>query len=168
MAIEALKELVSNGFPNASLDIVGPVSSESYFKLLKDMVSKFRLEKNVNFYSQKKHSDLVPFYQQADLFTLPSQSESFGMVMVEAMACGTPVAATLNSGGPVDIIEDGKNGILCSPENYSAAILNYFENLNLQIEMSSNARKKAKNSYSLDATYQALEDSINSILNDYK
>ena len=165
MAIEALKELVNNGFNSASLDIIGPISSESYYIFLKNMVNEFGLQKNVNFHSQKQHADLVPFYQQADLLTLPSRSESFGMVMTEAMACGTPVAAIDCPGGPKEVIEHEKDGILISPEDYSTTILKYFENPKLLVEMSVNARKKALDSYSLNASYKALEDSINSILN---
>ncbi len=165
LAIGAIKNLVEKGFTNAHLNIIGPVSSESYYSSLKQLISVLQLEKNVSFLGEKNHSELIPFFQQADLFTLPSKSESFGMVIVEAMACGIPVAAIHSSGGPEDIIDHGKNGILASPEDYCEEVLEFFKNKNYALDMSIKAREKVLASYSINATSQALEDSVNSVLN---
>lgn len=59
-------------------------------------------------YPQKK---LPPFYNAADVFVFPSQTDTFGLVMLEAMACGTPVAAFPVT-GPVDVVSDPTAGIL--------------------------------------------------------
>ncbi|SOC78567.1 Glycosyltransferase involved in cell wall bisynthesis [Salinimicrobium sediminis] len=162
-ALEALKKLVENGFLNAQLDIIGPVSSKVYFVQLKELVLKLQLEKNVHFLGEMEHLELVSHYQGADLLMLPSKSESFGMVMVEAMACGTPVAAMSSSGGPGEIIEHGQDGIIASPENYGEEILQYFKKKEKQIYLSKRAREKVERSFSIQATYKALENSVDSV-----
>ncbi len=56
--------------------------------------------------------DALPaIYSAADVFTFPSHSETFGLVMLEAMACGTPVAAFPVT-GPLDVVGDSEGGVL--------------------------------------------------------
>jgi glycosyltransferase involved in cell wall biosynthesis len=59
--------------------------------------------------------ELVDAYRAADVFLFPSTTETFGLVALEAMACGVPVIAA-NTGGVLDIIKDGENGLLFNPE----------------------------------------------------
>jgi glycosyltransferase involved in cell wall biosynthesis len=63
------------------------------------------------------------FIARADVFALTSTYEGFGNVLIEAMACGTPVVAT-RSPGTAEIVEDGKNGVLVDhdPQAVAAAI----------------------------------------------
>jgi glycosyltransferase involved in cell wall biosynthesis len=59
----------------------------------------------------KHGKDLAYYYQQADVFVFPSRTDTFGLVLIEAMACGTPVAAYPVT-GPIDVIRDPAVGVL--------------------------------------------------------
>lgn len=62
----------------------------------------------------------LPFMQQADVFVLSSVFEGFGNVIVEAMACGTPVVATDCQFGPAEITRGGRVGVLVQPRDAQA------------------------------------------------
>ncbi|GAA0871228.1 hypothetical protein GCM10009117_03740 [Gangjinia marincola] len=166
MAIEALKSLVDAGFKDAELNIIGPTSSPEYKNELECLVKENSLENQVHFLGHKEHDELPYYFQEADLFTLPSDKETFGMVMIEAMACGTPVAGINCPGGPADVITDQINGLLSSPEEYSKKIVAYFENNDKQKLISKGALQKARDEYSIAATSKVLRRSVEDALNE--
>jgi len=65
----------------------------------------------VEFVGFKTGAELAYYYNLADVFVFPSQWETFGLVMIEAMACGTPVAA-YPCQGPEDVIDQGITGFM--------------------------------------------------------
>ena len=65
----------------------------------------------VEFVGFKTGKDLADYYRLADVFVFPSRWETFGIVMIEAMACGTPVAA-YPCQGPEDVIDEGITGCM--------------------------------------------------------
>lgn len=60
----------------------------------------------VRFLGEKAHAQLPPFYRAADVFVFPSRTDTFGLVLLEAMGCGLPVAAYPVQ-GPVDVVREG-------------------------------------------------------------
>jgi glycosyltransferase involved in cell wall biosynthesis len=66
---------------------------------------------DVEFVGFKTGKDLADYYRMADVFVFPSRWETFGIVMIEAMACGTPVAAYPVQ-GPLDVIDQGTTGYM--------------------------------------------------------
>lgn len=58
--------------------------------------------------------ELAATYADADAFVFPSETDTYGQVVVEAQASGVPVVA-IRSGGPADLIADGRSGLLCEP-----------------------------------------------------
>jgi glycosyltransferase involved in cell wall biosynthesis len=65
----------------------------------------------VEFVGFKTGKDLADYYRLADVFVFPSKWETFGIVMIEAMACGTPVAA-YPCQGPEDVVDEGVTGCM--------------------------------------------------------
>src|SRR5262249_52363760 len=63
--------------------------------------------------------ELVTLYQQADIFCLPSMVEGFGLVILEALACGTPVITTTHTAG-ADIATQGQTGFVLEPGDQDA------------------------------------------------
>lgn len=95
-----------------------------------------------------KHVTISPFtnkikekYKNADIYVLPSRTEGFGLVLVEAETMGLPLVA-FDCGGPKEIIINGENGFLVEPENFLAlsfSILHLISNDELRVKMSKNA-----------------------------
>lgn len=72
------------------------------------------------FLGAKQHDELAAYYNCADVFVFPSRTDTFGLVMAEAMACGVPVAAYPVE-GPLDLVASGRSGML--DENLERACL---------------------------------------------
>ncbi|MEO5691937.1 MAG: glycosyltransferase family 1 protein [Usitatibacter sp.] len=66
---------------------------------------------DAKFVGAKRGVELASYYQRADVFVFPSRTDTFGLVLAEAMACGTPVAA-YPVRGPIDVVKDAAAGVL--------------------------------------------------------
>ncbi len=84
---------------------------------LKDIQSRYR---DVNYLGVLGQHELAQVYVSADVFVFPSKTDTFGLVLLEAMACGLPVAAYPVT-GPVDVLGDSKAGVM--HENLRTACL---------------------------------------------
>jgi len=81
---------------------------------LQEQINRLGLQNHVKLLGYVPDDQLALWMNAADLFVLPSLSESFGIVQIEAMAVGTPVVATYN-GGSEEIIISEDYGLLCPP-----------------------------------------------------
>ena len=82
---------------------------------LRAQTSALRLGNSVCFVGFRTNP--LPWLRRADAFVLSSRSEGFGNVLVEAMACGTPVISTDCDHGPREILQDGRYGVLVPPRD---------------------------------------------------
>lgn len=96
-----------------SLVIIGDGSER---KNLEKLTEKLGLKDRVEFLGEIHNRKILEPLSKADCFVLPSLKEGFGIVILEAMAAGVPVIAS-KVGGIMDIIEDGKTGLLVEPGN---------------------------------------------------
>ncbi|RJQ65626.1 MAG: glycosyltransferase family 1 protein [Desulfobacteraceae bacterium] len=99
-------------FPKLHLLIIGGDGPQAPSSLnLIALAAQLGLADAVRFVGRVEQQDLPPYYSAADLLAFPSDYESFGLVVLEALACGIPVVAT-PVGAVESIIQDGVNGIL--------------------------------------------------------
>lgn len=97
--------------PATVVMVGGSLEGDPELERLQALARKQGLDDKVHFVGAIPQEDLPRFYSAADLVVIPSHYESFGLVAVEALACGTPVIAT-KVGGLQYIVQDGKNGFL--------------------------------------------------------
>jgi glycosyltransferase involved in cell wall biosynthesis len=99
-----LEEFFNLKFPNSKKIMVGDGP------MLEEYKKKYN---DVEFVGFKTGNELAKYYANADVFVFPSQWETFGIVMIEAMACGTPVAAYPCT-GPIDVVDQNITGYMAN------------------------------------------------------
>lgn len=142
-----LKALAQINDKSINLLVVGTGSDRLF---LKKLCAELKLDDAVDFFGYCPRAELNRLYNSADLFILPSRSESFGMAFAEAMACALPVIGT-KTGGIVDLIDHGEGGILVEPANVeeiAQAILKMKNSPQMRLEMGRKNREKILRKYS--------------------
>jgi len=142
--IQQLRETM-DALPNAHLAIVGGGPSVDRFKtLFADLVEEDR----VRFMGVMKGSKLSKAFASADVFVLPSDSETLGFVVLESMASGVPPVG-VRAGGVPDLISHGETGMLAGPgdegaADFTAKVKFLIDNPEERRQMGLNARKEAE------------------------
>ena len=113
--LEAMQELKNDG---VTLEVIG--SGEGHAKIAA-MVERLGLGEHVTLPGYIALERLYGYYHRADVFVLPSLSESFGQVLLEAMSCGLPIVAS-SVGGIPETVRHGRNGLLVPPRDAGAIV----------------------------------------------
>jgi glycosyltransferase involved in cell wall biosynthesis len=117
--ISALAELKKEG-ENYKYLILGKYDDLEYQRVTQ-LIQKLNLAEQVKLCGFIPDAEISSYFSLADLFVMPSQKEGFGIVFIEAMACGLPVIAG-NLDGSVDALVNGDLGILIDPNDERALI----------------------------------------------
>lgn len=145
----------------AELVCVGPVDVDFQAALNKLPI------KNVTFKGTMSRNDIHQAYQSADIFSLPSAEEGFGMVVLEAMASGLPVVIS-DQVGAGDLITDGKNGMIVPYNDETAlsnALLRLVENAGLRSDLGAAALETADSALGWDGYVDRAIAMYQNILN---
>ncbi|MGO9500640.1 MAG: glycosyltransferase [Streptosporangiaceae bacterium] len=129
-------------YPDVHLAVVGNGNRQPYYEAL---ARQLGIASQVEFCGRLDGQELVAAYQTADVLITPSRREAFGMVLVEAMACGVPVVASAVEGIP-DVVDDGVSGFLVEPDDiggFAGKIRELFDDPALSARFSENARRIA-------------------------
>jgi phosphatidyl-myo-inositol dimannoside synthase len=151
--------------PRLSLVLVGTGDD---LPRLKSVASAENFGDAAIFLENLPRTQLAACYSRADIFALPSTGEGFGLVFLEAMAFAKPVVGVA-SGGTLDLIREGKNGLLVPPagENPDAltkALDRLLRDAELRRELGLNGAAIVANEYSVAAFQRALELVVASVL----
>jgi D-inositol-3-phosphate glycosyltransferase len=161
VAILSLAEAVSRdpvGTRDVVLAVVGGPSGRSAadrdeVSRLMDLAAASGVGDHVMFFPPQPQMRLADFYSAAEVVLVPSRTESFGLVALEAQACGTPVVAA-STGGLRYVVEDGETGFLVSgwdPADYADRLLTLLDDPTTRARMGEAAVLRALR-FSWDAT----------------
>jgi D-inositol-3-phosphate glycosyltransferase len=132
---------------------------------LKDLVSWLNISDVVRFENPAPRAGLPQWYRAADLVCVPSYSESFGLVALEAQACGTPVVATA-VGGLRTAVADGISGVLVDghdPRAWSSVLARLLQEPQRRVLLSMGAIEHASH-FGWDTTARGTLDIYDRII----
>jgi glycosyltransferase involved in cell wall biosynthesis len=146
---------------SVDLKIIGPIDcdrdySQNILRLIE--IENQKGKHKIRYLGTVDYPTLIEEYQKASIFVLPSFFEPFGVVLLEAMACGTPVVST-HTGGTPEIVKTGENGILVpvnNPVKLAKAIDYLLENKDARIKFGKAARKTVIDNFSIEVVVKKL------------
>lgn len=166
VAIRTLAEAVASD-PGVAAELVlaivggpsGPEKGAEVARLL-ELAAALGVSERVMLFPPQPQSKLVDFYTAADVVLVPSRSESFGLVALEAQACGTPVIAAAVGGLPY-VVVDGQSGFLVDghdPADHADRLLQVLREPRLQSSLGEQGARQA-----LRFTWEATTDEMVSV-----
>jgi len=139
----------------------GPLTMEA----LKNFARQKRAESSIIFTGAR--SDIPEILNAADLLIVPSEIEPFSLAAIEAMAAKLPVIANIKSGGPTEIIDDGRTGILVDCSDTDAlveAVLKLIKDQPLRISLAEAGYKKAKEKFDIPVFMRNMQKLLQEVL----
>lgn len=153
---------------NGRLLIIGQGTLENK---LRQLVTNLELKDKIVFLGNVDSQDMIAYYHSCDVFVLPSteSAEAFGIVQLEAMACGKPVVNTLLPTGVPHVSIDGQTGITVEPGNareLSRAINELLNNRDLRAQYGRAARKRVQDFFTIERIAEGVCCLYKNVLNE--
>lgn len=153
--ITALPKLLPR-WPNLQLVAVGQGDDKDW---LAGLAEENGVRRHVHFLSGLNYGQLAACYSACDVFALPSRGEGFGLVYLEAMACGKPVIGGAHGGAP-EVIEDGVTGYLVQHGDavqLATSIATLLANPELAREMGLRGKQRVENEFRFNVFSKSLK-----------
>ena len=162
--IPAFAEVIKKE-PKAILVLAGP-DDEGYGQKIKSQISNLKISDKVIFTDMLLGEEKEAAFREADVFVLPSYSESFGMAVVEAMSFGLPVVITEGVGISPSINRAGAGLVINKDEKQlTEAILKILNNPELAKKMGENGKKLVETEFSSEKVAEKWIEEYNKIIN---
>ena len=142
--------ILSKKYPDWKLDIIGDGQEKS---ILEEYIKVHNLEKLVTLHGFQGKNYIDKIMQDSSIYLMTSHTESFGIVLIEAMSHGIPCIAMDSAEGAREIINSGYNGYLIKNRNYNVMVKkigDLINNRNDRLKLGENARKSVEK-YTSDA-----------------
>lgn len=167
VAIRAVHRVHEAGIPMHLLVVAGTsfVDRTNYAGYVRGLVQQLGLQEYVHFREHQPRPEYA--YAALDCFLMASQSETYGMVTIEAMACATPVIGTAD-GGTLSLIDHERNGLLVTPmdpDQMAEALVRLIENPQLAATLAEEAEREAKIRFSHHTQCEHWERLLQSVVN---
>lgn len=166
--IRAMKHVRSE-VPDAHLVCVGGTPAwlgrTNLEQMLRGEMRQNGVEGCVTLLDAVKNTELTGFYQNSEVFVLPTYYEAFPKVVIEAMACGKPVVAT-KTGGIPELVSDGETGMLVpfgSPEAISEKLISLLEDGELRAAMGRRGRERVERMFTWHAVAQRTKSAYDEL-----
>jgi glycosyltransferase involved in cell wall biosynthesis len=158
LVLQAFKQTVDQ-FPNRKIRLllVGGGDTDNVFRTLADRLC---LSDKVHFTGRISQSEVPRYHRMIDVFLNPSRSESFGVSVLEAMACGKPVIVSA-TGGLVEIVDDQQCGLYCESNSVDSLLdkmVLFIDSPELAKRIGKNARFHVVRKYDKSNTDQLVID----------
>ena len=158
--IRAMKQI------DATLLLIG---DGPLLRSLQNLARELGVASRIEFLGEMQPREVVPYYHAVDLFVLPSiaRSEAFGIVQLEAMACGTPVVNTNLASGVPFASRDGVTGLTVEPASADAlatAVNRLLGDPQLRSKYGEAARRRVESEFTIDVMVQRIRDLYEAVL----
>jgi len=136
-----------------------------------NLAKRFGVSDKIHLMGEVSDDDLPAYYYAADVFCLPShlRSEAYGLVQLEAMACGLPVVSCRIRTGVPFVNRDGETGIIAppaSPEKLAEAINTLLKDEELRLRLGRQAKKRVIEEFGLPLMISRIKNVYDKILNE--
>jgi phosphatidylinositol alpha-1,6-mannosyltransferase len=153
--ITALPRLLME-WPELQLVIVGEGNDQAWLEQIADGRG---VRRHVHFLSGLSYAEIAACYTACEVFAMPSRGEGFGLVYLEAMACGKPVIGGAHGGAP-EVIEDGKTGFLVQHDDaaqLATSLQTLLADPALAREMGARGRERVENEFRFSVFSESLK-----------
>lgn len=161
-ALAQVMPAVFETIPQTELIMVGQDTGNGTYSVKERFLALIPLKHHprIRFAGRLSRSEVAAEMRRAGVFVLPSYTEAFPMVVIEAMASGIPVVAS-NRGGIPEAVQDGHTGFLADPDapcTFTQAILRLLQNHELARRLGSAARAEVELRYTPEVVFGRLEE----------